>query len=41
MADGSIAGASSLKGKVSEEEWNVRVDLADSTIAVRGVEEAR
>jgi ribulose-5-phosphate 4-epimerase/fuculose-1-phosphate aldolase len=28
MADGSIAGASSLKGKVSEEEWNVRVDLA-------------
>ncbi len=28
MADGSIASASSLKGKVSEDEWRVRVDLA-------------
>ncbi len=28
MADGSVAGLSSLKGKVSEEEWKVRVDLA-------------
>ena len=28
MADGSIAGVSSLKGKVSEEEWRVRVNLA-------------
>lgn len=28
MADGSVAGAISLKGKVSEEEWQVRVDLA-------------
>jgi ribulose-5-phosphate 4-epimerase/fuculose-1-phosphate aldolase len=28
MADGSIGGVSSLKGKVSEEEWKVRVDLA-------------
>ena len=28
MADGSIVGVSSLKGKVSQEEWNVRVDLA-------------
>jgi ribulose-5-phosphate 4-epimerase/fuculose-1-phosphate aldolase len=28
MADGSIAGATSLKGKVSEEEWKARVDLA-------------
>src|SRR5947207_12290772 len=28
MADGSLAGLSSLKGKVSEEEWTARVDLA-------------
>ena len=28
MADGSMAGASSLKGKVSEDEWKVRVELA-------------
>ncbi|MBI5941287.1 MAG: class II aldolase/adducin family protein [Caulobacterales bacterium] len=28
MADGSMAGVSSLKGKVSEEEWKARVDLA-------------
>ena len=28
MADGSLAGAASLKGKVSEEEWQARVDLA-------------
>jgi ribulose-5-phosphate 4-epimerase/fuculose-1-phosphate aldolase len=28
MADGSVAGLSSLKGKVSEEEWQARVDLA-------------
>ena len=28
MADGSIAGAASLKGKVSAEEWKVRVELA-------------
>ena len=28
MADGSLAGSVSLKGKVSEEEWQVRVDLA-------------
>ncbi|MDR3512575.1 MAG: class II aldolase/adducin family protein [Caulobacteraceae bacterium] len=28
MADGSIVGAASLKGKVSEEEWKARVDLA-------------
>ncbi|HZL01350.1 MAG TPA: class II aldolase/adducin family protein [Caulobacteraceae bacterium] len=28
MADGSLAGASSLRGKVSEEEWKARVDLA-------------
>jgi ribulose-5-phosphate 4-epimerase/fuculose-1-phosphate aldolase len=28
MADGSVASATSLKGKVSEEEWRVRVDLA-------------
>ena len=28
MADGSIAMASSLKGKVSEEEWTARVELA-------------
>ena len=28
MADGSLAGLSSLKGKVSEEEWKARVDLA-------------
>jgi ribulose-5-phosphate 4-epimerase/fuculose-1-phosphate aldolase len=28
MADGSLAGVVSLKGKVSEEEWQVRVDLA-------------
>ncbi len=28
MADGSIAGSFSLKGKVSEEEWGARVELA-------------
>ena len=28
MADGSIAGVSSLEGKVSDEEWKVRVNLA-------------
>src|SRR5450432_32865 len=28
MADGSLAGSASLKGKVSQEEWQVRVDLA-------------
>ncbi len=28
MADGSVAGLGSLRGKVSEAEWNVRVDLA-------------
>ena len=28
MADGSIAGISSLKGKISEGEWQARVDLA-------------
>ena len=28
MADGSLAGLTSLKGKVSEEEWKARVDLA-------------
>ena len=28
MADGSLAGPGSLKGKVSQEEWQVRVDLA-------------
>ena len=28
MADGSVAGIVSLKGKVSEEEWQARVDLA-------------
>lgn len=28
MADGSVAGVSSLKGKVSAEEWQARVDLA-------------
>ena len=28
MADGSIAMATSLKGKVSEEEWRARVELA-------------
>ncbi|HEV7156900.1 MAG TPA: class II aldolase/adducin family protein [Caulobacteraceae bacterium] len=28
MADGSLAGTVSLKGKVSAEEWAVRVDLA-------------
>ena len=28
MADGSVALGGSLKGKVSEEEWQVRVDLA-------------
>ncbi len=28
MADGSLAGQASLKSKVSEEEWKVRVDLA-------------
>jgi ribulose-5-phosphate 4-epimerase/fuculose-1-phosphate aldolase len=28
MADGSLMSAASLKGKVSEEEWNTRVELA-------------
>lgn len=28
MADGSVAGVVSLKGKVSPEEWQARVDLA-------------
>ena len=28
MADGSLAGIVSLNGKVSEEEWQARVDLA-------------
>ena len=28
MADGSLAGSVSLKGKVSEDEWRARVDLA-------------
>lgn len=28
MADGSVAGIASLKGKVSAEEWQARVDLA-------------
>jgi ribulose-5-phosphate 4-epimerase/fuculose-1-phosphate aldolase len=28
MADGSLPGLSSLKGKVSEDEWKARVDLA-------------
>ncbi|HUZ13704.1 MAG TPA: class II aldolase/adducin family protein [Caulobacteraceae bacterium] len=28
MADGSLAGLASLKGSVSEEEWQTRVDLA-------------
>ena len=28
MADGSLAGVISLKGKVSAEEWDARVDLA-------------
>jgi ribulose-5-phosphate 4-epimerase/fuculose-1-phosphate aldolase len=28
MADGSVAGIGSLKGKVSEAEWQARVDLA-------------
>lgn len=28
MADGSVAGVTSLKGRVSEEEWQARVDLA-------------
>jgi ribulose-5-phosphate 4-epimerase/fuculose-1-phosphate aldolase len=28
MADGSLAGLASLKGKVSEAEWRTRVDLA-------------
>jgi len=28
MADGSMTGVGSLKGKVSEEEWKARVDLA-------------
>ena len=28
MADGTLAGAGSLKGKVSEEEWTARVELA-------------
>ena len=28
MADGSLAGSVSLKGRVSEEEWKARCDLA-------------
>lgn len=28
MADGSVAGVTSLRGKVSAEEWQARVDLA-------------
>ena len=28
MADGSMTGVGSLKGKVSEAEWKARVDLA-------------
>src|SRR5450432_1016015 len=28
MADGSVAGVAALKGKVSAEEWQVRVELA-------------
>ena len=28
MADGSLAGVISLKGKVSEEEWHARTELA-------------
>jgi ribulose-5-phosphate 4-epimerase/fuculose-1-phosphate aldolase len=28
MADGSVAGVTALKGKVSAEEWQARVDLA-------------
>jgi len=28
MADGSLAGSVSLRGKVSEDEWQARVDLA-------------
>lgn len=28
MADGNLAGISSLRGRVSEDEWRVRVDLA-------------
>jgi len=28
MADGSVAGVASLKGRVSAEEWQARVDLA-------------
>ncbi len=28
MADGNLAGIASLKGRVSEEEWRTRVDLA-------------
>jgi len=28
MADGSVAGVTSLKGKVSAEEWHARVELA-------------
>ena len=28
MADGSLAASASLKGKVSDEEWQARVDLA-------------
>jgi ribulose-5-phosphate 4-epimerase/fuculose-1-phosphate aldolase len=28
MADGSVVGGASLKGKVSEEEWKARVELA-------------
>ncbi|HEY7900229.1 MAG TPA: class II aldolase, partial [Caulobacteraceae bacterium] len=28
MADGSLAGPKTLKGKVTEDEWRVRVELA-------------
>ncbi len=28
MADGSVGGVAALKGKVSAEEWQARVDLA-------------
>ena len=28
MADGSVAGLAPLKGKVSEDEWHARVELA-------------
>ena len=34
MADGSLVGLDSLQGKVSEEEWNARVDLAERSLAV-------